>query len=153
MSALALRFETVESSCMGGKVRTWRNHGMDSNSPGEFLARLWTLFGPPCAVDDGEYSYFLRDRQTRLRFDVYYAAVRAVTKVTASRGVAVLGVENGYTGLIEGRFRSLTDERDGVPVPDRETEGGGTRAHSRARKVSRLIWAQVPGHRARGRPS
>lgn len=36
------------------------------------------------------------------------AAIRAVAKVAASRGVPVVGVDNGYTGLLQGRLRSLT---------------------------------------------
>lgn len=38
------------------------------------------------------------------------AAVRAVVKVAANRGVHVLGVERGYEGLLEGRFVDLTRE-------------------------------------------
>lgn len=36
------------------------------------------------------------------------AAIRAITKVAASRGVRVVGVQDGYTGLLEGRLRPLT---------------------------------------------
>ncbi|MCR9164109.1 MAG: 6-phosphofructokinase [Nannocystaceae bacterium] len=36
------------------------------------------------------------------------AALRAMTKLAASRGVPVIGVENGFTGLLEGRLRPLT---------------------------------------------
>jgi 6-phosphofructokinase 1 len=36
------------------------------------------------------------------------AAVRAVAKIGASRGVRVLGVLDGYEGLIDGRMRELT---------------------------------------------
>ncbi|MEM7157433.1 MAG: 6-phosphofructokinase [Myxococcota bacterium] len=42
------------------------------------------------------------------------AAVRAIAKVAASQGVPVVGVDNGFTGLIEGRLRTLT-------VPDSGT--------------------------------
>ena len=38
------------------------------------------------------------------------AAIRAIAKVAASRGVPVVGVENGYTGLLEGRMRPLTND-------------------------------------------
>ena len=38
------------------------------------------------------------------------AAVRVVTKVVASRGHHVLGVEGGYRGLLAGKFRPLTHE-------------------------------------------
>ncbi len=36
------------------------------------------------------------------------AAIRAIAKVAASRGVPVVGVDNGFTGLLEGRMRPLT---------------------------------------------
>jgi len=36
------------------------------------------------------------------------AAIRAIAKVAASHGVPVVGVEDGYTGLLEGRLRPLT---------------------------------------------
>jgi 6-phosphofructokinase 1 len=35
-------------------------------------------------------------------------AIRAVAKLAAGRGVRVVGVENGYDGLIDGTFRDLT---------------------------------------------
>ena len=38
------------------------------------------------------------------------ACVRAVAKIAASRGVSVVGVEDGYDGLIDRRFRPLTRE-------------------------------------------
>lgn len=58
------------------------------------------------------------------------AAVRAMAKVAASRGVRVLGVEDGYEGLIDGRLRELT--RSGplglsvVPEIDMSGAVGGT---------------------------
>ena len=36
------------------------------------------------------------------------AVLRAMTKLAVSRGVPVIGIENGYTGLLEGRMRPLT---------------------------------------------
>jgi 6-phosphofructokinase 1 len=36
------------------------------------------------------------------------AALRAVVKLAAARGVAAVGVLEGYEGLIDGRFRELT---------------------------------------------
>ncbi len=40
------------------------------------------------------------------------AAIRAIAKVAASRGIPVVGVEEGYTGLLEGRLRPLTVRDD-----------------------------------------
>ncbi len=62
------------------------------------------------------------------------AAIRAITKVAASRGVDVVGVLGGYTGLREGALRPLTHrvrEGDGERVvPDAEIDAlaslGGT---------------------------
>ena len=54
------------------------------------------------------------------------AAIRAVTKVAASHGVPTWGVENGYDGLIEGRFRPLIRRnRSGEPAPLAEVESEG----------------------------
>lgn len=41
------------------------------------------------------------------------AAIRAIAKVAASHGVPVVGVEDGYTGLLEGRLRPLTIREEG----------------------------------------
>lgn len=38
------------------------------------------------------------------------ACLRAIVRVAAAKGVRVLGVEQGYDGLMEGRFRELTRE-------------------------------------------
>jgi 6-phosphofructokinase 1 len=60
------------------------------------------------------------------------AAIRAIAKVAASRGVPVAGVENGFTGLLEGRLRPLTrpDPLTGGlgvdPQMDTWGSGGGT---------------------------
>ncbi|MGE0784409.1 MAG: 6-phosphofructokinase [Sandaracinaceae bacterium] len=53
------------------------------------------------------------------------AAIRAVVRVAADRGVRVLGVERGYQGLIDGRFHALTRESAAGPrglAPTREVE-------------------------------
>ncbi|MCB9592235.1 MAG: 6-phosphofructokinase [Sandaracinaceae bacterium] len=50
------------------------------------------------------------------------AAVHAVARVAAGRGVHVLGVERGYQGLIDGRFRELTRQAPGGLTPTREVE-------------------------------
>ena len=58
------------------------------------------------------------------------ACVRAIAKVAASKGVAVLGVERGFTGLIEGRFTALTREGpDGLgttPAVEQAASLGGS---------------------------
>lgn len=55
------------------------------------------------------------------------AAIRAVTKVAASKGVPTWGVENGYDGLIDGKFRPLIRRNkagDPAPLHEVESEGG-----------------------------
>ncbi len=58
------------------------------------------------------------------------AAVRSVAKVAAAQGLRVVGVQNGYDGLMEGTFRDLTLERGGVltshPELDLVGNHGGT---------------------------
>ena len=58
------------------------------------------------------------------------AALRAIAKVAASRGVQVLGIERGFDGLIDGRFRKLSRTVSGgmAPVTELQAEGnaGGT---------------------------
>jgi 6-phosphofructokinase 1 len=60
------------------------------------------------------------------------AAIRAAVKVAAARGIRVLGVEQGFEGLIDGRFRELTGPAHGgggcVPTPEVDAMGsmGGT---------------------------
>jgi 6-phosphofructokinase 1 len=54
------------------------------------------------------------------------AAIRAVTKVAASHGVPTWGVENGYDGLIDGKFRPLIRRnKSGEPAPLAEVESEG----------------------------
>ncbi len=48
------------------------------------------------------------------------SAVVTLAKLAAGRGVQMLGVEQGWEGLMEGRFRPLTHAGEGGlrPVPD-----------------------------------
>jgi 6-phosphofructokinase 1 len=87
-------------------------------------------------------------------------AIRSIVKLAAGRGIRVVGVENGYDGLVDGRFRELTRARGselvGVPEVDVMGSLGGTvlgsarsetfrtvegraRAAERLREVSGLI--------------
>ena len=56
------------------------------------------------------------------------AAIRAVVKVAAAKGLRVVGVEQGYEGLIDGGFRELTGAtQDGagrVPTAEIDAMGG-----------------------------
>jgi len=85
------------------------------------------------------------------------AAIRAVTKVAASRGTPVWGVEMGYDGLIDGELRPLTRQiarngQSGSMTPTAEVEamgslGGTALGSSRsARFLSREGRAQAADH-------
>jgi len=65
------------------------------------------------------------------------AAIRAVVKVGAGRGVEVFGVEGGYDGLIENRIRPLIQSAGGRLIPERAVdlalgEGGTLLGSSRS---------------------
>ncbi|MBL9039412.1 MAG: ATP-dependent 6-phosphofructokinase [Archangium sp.] len=54
------------------------------------------------------------------------AAIRAVAKLAAARGIHVVGVQEGYDGLIDGRFRPLTHAlSDGALTVDIELDVAG----------------------------
>lgn len=77
MNNLWTRFEKSDCGCLGGKLRNRydsRSPTSRSDAPGDFLARLWTLFGPPNEVGDEGFSYHLVDRQTGLMLEAYSGA-------------------------------------------------------------------------------
>ncbi len=54
------------------------------------------------------------------------AALRAITKLAASKGVQVFGVHEGYEGLMDGNFRELTRVLpDGQVMVDIEVDAAG----------------------------
>ncbi|MCC6336553.1 MAG: 6-phosphofructokinase [Myxococcales bacterium] len=54
------------------------------------------------------------------------AAIRAIAKLGAAGGMQVFGVQEGYDGLIDGRFRELTKALpDGHLTVDNEVEAAG----------------------------
>jgi 6-phosphofructokinase 1 len=54
------------------------------------------------------------------------SATRAVAKLAAAKGVPVVGVLDGYDGLIDGQFRELTTPKaDGSVVVDNEVDAAG----------------------------
>jgi 6-phosphofructokinase 1 len=89
------------------------------------------------------------------------SAIRAVTKVAAARGVRVLGVLEGYEGLIDGAFRELTHVAgDGSVVVDLDVDVAGNQGgtligsarsarfrekEGRARAAAQLAQAQIEG--------
>lgn len=57
------RFERAKNAA-GGRIES------REGSPGEYLAKLWTLFGPPEGESDGSAYYSVRDRETGQEFEV-----------------------------------------------------------------------------------
>jgi len=64
------RFERNPGVCLGSGF----SHRPAYGHPGEFLGRLWALFGAPDQVGDGGFDYALRDRTTGLAFNAYSGA-------------------------------------------------------------------------------
>jgi hypothetical protein len=94
MDATEPRFEKGGTDTTGGKLRNRYDpiggQPERSNAPGDFLARLWTLFGPPDEVGEG-FAYHLRDRLSGLSFTAYsgpsgpaYAGARRDAPILAS---------------------------------------------------------------------
>lgn len=73
---IVVRFEKAEGPCLGSKVRNRSGSSFEDprTAVGDFLARLWTLFGPPTEVSDDGYTYCLHDRATDLYFSAYSGA-------------------------------------------------------------------------------
>src|SRR5687767_8765367 len=70
-----MRFKRAPTQILGSKLF----HRRDVNSRltidravdrGEFLAKLWALFGPAARRDSG-FEYFVRDLETNLDFTAY----------------------------------------------------------------------------------
>jgi hypothetical protein len=68
------RFERDDKYPTGAKVRNRAGAAGGDDRPGDFLGRLWGLFGPPDSVDGAGFTYNLRDRWTGLRFSAYWGA-------------------------------------------------------------------------------
>lgn len=72
------RFEKGGTDIRGGKLRNRYDLAGGapgrSDAPGDFLARLWTLLGPPDEVGDEGFAYRLRDRETGVSFTAYSGA-------------------------------------------------------------------------------
>ena len=51
--------------------------------------------------------------------------IRAIAKICAGRDIDVVGVELGYEGLIDGRFRPLTLRHEGGLTLRKEIEACG----------------------------
>lgn len=120
MNNLQTRFEKSDRGCLGGKLRNRydpRSPTSRSDAPGDFLARLWTLFGPPNEVGDEGFSYHLVDRQTGLMLEAYSGASGPAYAGRPEDAERLLPVLDELDRLLDGT--SLSD-----CVVEYETERG-----------------------------
>lgn len=79
------------------------------------------------------------------------AAIVAVVRVAASAGIEVVGIQDGYEGLINGAFRTLVkpDVQAGTLAPIQELAGVGGQGGT-VLGTARCPRFQEPAYRARG---
>jgi hypothetical protein len=90
------RFERNPGSCLG----SGHSHRPAYKHPGEFLGRLWTLFGPPDQVGDGGFDYALRDRTSGLTFNAYSGASGPAYSVEPAHRAAIGLVLEAFDRLL-----------------------------------------------------
>jgi hypothetical protein len=96
------RFERAGQPCFGGKVRRWGSpRALERAAPGDFLARLWTLFGPPDQVGDDGYSYELVDSVTGLCFSAYSGASGPAYGAKPAEAAALAPVLDAFDALLD----------------------------------------------------
>ena len=78
------RFERVEPSVLGGTSKI-RHRPVNRYSIGDFVSRIWALYGPPDSVVYEGFSYAFKDTETGLVFSAYAAGSRVGTMVGADR--------------------------------------------------------------------
>jgi hypothetical protein len=66
------RFEQVSSSEAAGTGRVRNRINLQkSDAFGDFLSRLWALYGPPSEVGYEGFDYTFRDKETGVIFTAY----------------------------------------------------------------------------------
>jgi len=91
------RFERNPGICLGSGF----SHRPAYEHPGEFLGRLWALFGPPDQVGDGGFDYALRDRTTGLAFNAYSGASGPAYGVEPARRAAMGSVLEVFDRVLD----------------------------------------------------
>jgi hypothetical protein len=91
------RFERNPGSCLGGGF----GHRPAYKHPGEFLGRLWALFGPPGHVGDGGFDYAVRDRVSGLAFNAYSGASGPAYGVNPADRAAIAPVLDAFDRLLD----------------------------------------------------
>jgi hypothetical protein len=91
------RFERNPGICLGGGF----GHRPAYQHPGEFLGRLWSLFGAPDHVGDGGFDYALRDRVSGLAFNAYAGLGGPAYGVNPADRAAVGPVLDAFDHLLD----------------------------------------------------
>lgn len=74
------------------------------------------------------------------------AAIRAVAKIAVTRGLQVVGAQEGYDGLIDGKFRELTRESsDGTLSVDLEVDVAASQGGTILGSARCLRFKEPPG--------
>ena len=91
------RFERNPGSCLGSAF----DYRPAYQHPGDFLGRLWALFGPPDQVGDGGFDYALRDCTTGLAFNAYSGASGPAYGVEPARRAAMGSVLEVFDRVLD----------------------------------------------------
>ena len=91
------RFERNPGVCLGSVF----GHRPAYKHPGEFLGRLWALFGPPNQVGDGGFDYALRDRVSGLAFNAYSGTSGPAYGVNPADRSAIAPVLKAFDHLLD----------------------------------------------------
>ncbi len=83
-----------------GRIRH-RVNLQKTNDIGDFLSRLWALFGPPDDIQPEGYTYVLRDRETGLTFSAYCAGSGPAYGGSQEEAAALEPVLDAFDALLQ----------------------------------------------------
>ena len=69
--------------------------------PGEFLGRMWTLFGRPLGSGYEGFAYLVKDTQSKITFEVYFGASGAAYGCDPKISPALIPVLEAFDALLE----------------------------------------------------
>jgi hypothetical protein len=137
---------------LGSRLRRWRVGEAGGGHPGEFLARLWSAFGPPDEAGAEGFTYWLRDRETDVELTAYLGPGGSAYGAEPSHAESVLEVLPALDDLLDGMPLAdceiaYVDEsgprrcgaRDGVPFDEAATAGDGPRTRATAERLRALL--------------
>ena len=99
------RFVRAGRPVLGSRLRRWRAADRGDGHAGEFLARLWSAFGPPDEIGAEGFTYWLRDRETGVELTAYLGA-----------GGPAYGAEPRYSEPVAAVLPALDRMLDGLPL-------------------------------------